>query len=303
MRTTRLLLVLVVTGLFLAACEGGRASGDQAEIRVGSDHFYESRLIAEIYAQALEDGGYPVERFLGLGTRQERAPALEEGEVDLVPEYVGSGLGYYDTSQISADGEANAERLQAILEPKDITVLDITPGEDTNTAVVRSETAEQFGLESIGDLVAVEDELIWGLPPDCDDNPQCRGALELYGLKYPPTLRESFDACDVPMAEALNGKAIDVAWLCANQPAIAQYGFVQLTDDLGTQPAENIAPLVRDELLASLDDEEDFIALLNEVSSRLTTEELSKLGVQVEVEGRDVQDVATEWLTQQGLLG
>jgi osmoprotectant transport system substrate-binding protein len=269
---------------------------------VGSDHFYESRLIAEIYAQVLEDGGYPVERFLGLGTRQERAPALEEGEVDLVPEYVGSGLGYYDTSQITADGEANAERLQAILEPKGITVLDITPGEDTNAAVVRSETAEEFGLESIGDLVAVEDELIWGLPPDCDDNPQCRGALELYGLEYPPALRESFDACDVPMAEALNGKAIDVAWLCANQPAISQYGFVQLTDDLGTQPAENVAPLVREEFLASLDNPEDFIALLNEVSSRLTTEELSRLGVEVEVEGRDVQDVASEWLSQQGLL-
>jgi osmoprotectant transport system substrate-binding protein len=181
--------------------------------------------------------------------------------------------------------------------------LDITPGEDTNTAAVRSETAEQFDLDSIGDLVAVQDELIWGLPPDCDANPQCRGALELYGLDYPPALRESFDACEVPMAEALNGGAIDVAWLCANQPAIVQYGFVELTDDLGTQPAENIAPLVRDELLATLDDEDAFIALLNEVSSRLTTEELSKLGVEVEVEERDIQEVASEWLTQQGLLG
>ena len=78
---------------------------------------------------------------------------------------------------------------------------------------------------------------------------------------------------------------------------------VELTDDLGTQPAENIAPLVRDELLAALDDEDAFIALLNEVSSRLTTEELSKLGVEVEVEERDIQEVASEWLTQQGLLG
>ena len=94
-----------------------------------------------------------------------------------------------------------------------------------------------------------------------------------------------------------------MAWLCANQPAIVQYGFVELTDDLGTQPAENIAPLVRNELLASLDDEETFVDLLNEVSSRLTTEELSKLGVEMEIEERDVREVATEWLTQQGLLG
>lgn len=302
MRGKKLLVSLFVVGFLLAACDGS-GSGDQPVIRVGSDNFYESRLIAEIYAQVLENEGYAVDRLSSLGTRQERVPALEEGEVDLVPEYVGSGLGYYDTSQITGDGETNAERLQEILEPRQITVLDITPGEDTNTAAVRSETAEQFDLDSIGDLVAVQDELIWGLPPDCDANPQCRGALELYGLDYPPALRESFDACEVPMAEALNGGAIDVAWLCANQPAIVQYGFVELTDDLGTQPAENIAPLVRNELLAALDDEDAFIALLNEVSSRLTTEELSKLGVEVEVEERDIQEVASEWLTQQGLLG
>lgn len=300
MRAAKPLLVLAVQVYLLAACAGG--PGTEPEIRIGSDDFYESRLIAEIYAQVLEDEGYQVERSFRLGTRQERAPALEEGRVDLVPEYVGSGLGYYDTSQITADGAANAERLQAILEPMGITVLDITPGEDTNVAVVRPETAEQFGLESIADLVAVEDELVWGLPPDCDNNPQCKGALELYGLSYPPALRESFAACEVPMAEALNGGAIDVAWLCANQPAITQYGFVQLTDDLGTQPAENIAPLVRNEFLASIDDEDGFIDRLNEVSSRLTTEELSKLGVQLEVEERDVGDVATEWLNQQGLV-
>jgi osmoprotectant transport system substrate-binding protein len=302
MRARNPLISVLIAVFLLVACQGS-GSGDQPVIRVGSDDFYESRLIAEIYAQVLEDEGHRVERLLGLGTRQERVPALEQGEVDLVPEYVGSGLGFYDTSQITGDGEENAERLQAILEPLQITVLDITPGEDTNTAAVRSETAEQFGLESIGDLVPVEDELIWGLPPDCDVNPQCRGALELYGLDYPPSLRESFAACEVPMAEALNGRAIDVAWLCANQPAIVQYGFVELTDDLGTQPAENIAPLVRNDLLASLDDEASFIALLNEVSSRLTTEELSKLGVEMEIEERDVEEVATEWLTQQGLLG
>jgi osmoprotectant transport system substrate-binding protein len=302
MRARKLLVFAFVAAFVLGAC-GGSGAGDQSVIRVGSDNFYESRLIAEIYAQVLENEGYPVERRLSLGTRQDRVPALEEGEVDLVPEYVGSGLGYYDTSQITGDGETNAERLQAILEPLEITVLEITPGEDTNTAAVRAETAEEFQLDSIGDLVAVQDELIWGLPPDCDVNPQCRGALELYGLDYPPALRESFDACEVPMAEALNGRAIDVAWLCANQPAIVQYGFVELTDDLGTQPAENIAPLVRNELLASLDDEETFVALLNDVSSRLTTEELSKLGVEMEIEERDVREVATEWLTQQGLLG
>lgn len=97
---------LIVLGVIAGACNGGDSnSGDQAEITIGSDNFYGSRLMAEIYAQVLENGGYQVVRSFGLGTRQERAPAFEEGQVDLVPEYVGSGLGYYDTSQITGDGE------------------------------------------------------------------------------------------------------------------------------------------------------------------------------------------------------
>ena len=92
-----------------------------------------------------------------------------------------------------------------------------------------------------------------GPPADCDTNPLCAGALEEYGITYPPKQREALGACDVPMATALEGKAIDIAELCSTQPAIAQFGFVVLEDDLDTQPAENIAPLVRDDYLAKVD--------------------------------------------------
>ena len=73
-------------------------------IRIGSDNFYESKLVAEIYAQVLENAGYKVERKFGLGSRQERIPTMDAGQVDLVPEYVGSGLGFYDKTKITGDG-------------------------------------------------------------------------------------------------------------------------------------------------------------------------------------------------------
>jgi osmoprotectant transport system substrate-binding protein len=154
----------------------------------------------------------------------------------------------------------------------------------------------------MSDLAAVQDELRWGLPADCDTNPLCAGALEEYGITYPPTQREALGACDVPMAEALNGNAIDLAELCSTQPAILQFGFVTLEDDLDTQPAENIAPLVRDDYLAKVD-EAAFAALLDAVSAKMTTEELTKLGVAHVVDTRDIADVATEWLTTNGLIG
>jgi osmoprotectant transport system substrate-binding protein len=301
MRFKRILVIGAVFGLLLTACGGGGA-GDAPTVRIGSDNFYESRLMAEIYAQVLEGGGYTVERSFGLGSRQERAPAFEGGEIDLVPEYVGSGLGYYDTTQTTGDGDTNRERLAAVLEPMGITVFGITPGEDTNAAVVRQDTADEFSLSSISDLAAVQADLRWGLPPDCDENPLCKGALEQYGITYPPEQRESLAACDVPIAEALNGDAIDFAWLCSTQPAISQYGFVVLDDDLDTQPAENIAPLVRNDYLDQVDDAEGFQALLDEASAGMTTEELTRLGVEVAINQREVDEVAREWLEAQGLL-
>lgn len=304
MRLNRFLAVGAVLALLVAACGGG-AGGAKPEVRIGSDNFYESRLMAEIYAQVLENDGYTVVRSFGLGSRQERAPAFEEGQVDLVPEYVGSGLGFYDATQITGDGDTNRERLQAILADRagGITVFAITPGEDTNAAVVRQETADELSLASMSDLAAVQEQLIWGLPPDCDENPLCKGALEQYGITYPPAERESLAACDVPIAEALEGGAVDFAWLCSTQPAIVQFGFVVLNDDLDTQPAENIAPLVRNDYLEQVGDAAAFQALLDNASAKMTTEELTTLGVEVAVNQREVDEVATEWLTAQGLLG
>ncbi len=299
MRLNRVLALGAALLLVVTACGGG--GGAKPTVRIGSDGFYESELMAEIYAQVLEADGYTVERSFRLGSRQERAPAFEGGEVDLVPEYVGSGLGYYDTSQITGDGATNRDRLQTAVVDF-ATVFGITPGEDTNAAVVRTDTASELGLDSMSDLAAVQDQLRWGLPPDCDENPLCKGALEQYGITYPPAERESLAACDVPIAEALNGNAIDFAWLCSTQPAISQYGFVVLVDDLDTQPAENLAPMVRNDYLETVGDAAAFQALLDAASALMTTEELTRLGVEVAVEQREIDEVATEWLIEKGLL-
>jgi osmoprotectant transport system substrate-binding protein len=304
MRMNRVRALGAAMVVALAACSGG---GSKEAIRIGSDNFYESKLMAEIYAQVLENDGYEVTRNLGLGSRQERAPAFEAGQVDLVPEYVGSGLGYYDKDQITGDGEQNRAALQAIYDTKGpdggklATVLAITPGEDTNAAVVRQDTASSMSLAKMSDLAAVQNDLKWGLPPDCDENPLCKGALEEYGITYPPAQRESLAACDAPIAEALNGNAIDFAWLCSTQPAISTFGFVVLEDDLDTQPAENLAPVVREDYLAKVD-RDAFAKLLDEVSAKMTTEDLTALGVKVAVDNEDIQDVARQWLTDKGLL-
>jgi osmoprotectant transport system substrate-binding protein len=274
----------------------------KADIRIGSDNFYESKLVGEIYAQVLEKAGYKVTRKFGLGSRQQRIPIMDAGQVDLVPEYVGSGLGFYDKTKITGDGQANATALQAALDAKgkNITVLGIAPGTDTNAFAVRPDTATTLGLAKMSDLAAHQADLKWGLPADCDTNPLCAGALKTYGLTYPPAKRTALGACDVPMAQALQGKAIDVAEFCSTQPAIAQFGFVVLEDDKKTQPAENIAPLVRNDYLAKVD-KDAFSKILNDASAKITTDELTKMGVDVAVNQKDVAEVAKAFITAQGL--
>jgi osmoprotectant transport system substrate-binding protein len=302
MRLNRALALGASLLVLVSACTTG--GGSKATIKIGSDGFYEAKLVAEMYAQVLEAAGYTVERNLGLGARKVTTPALESGQIDLKPEYLGSGLAYYDPTKPSGDPAANAAALGEILKTKGggITVLGYTPGQDTNAFVVRKDTADQFKLTKMSDLAAVADRLTWGLPPECATNPLCGGALkDAYDVDIATLNVKPLAACDAPIAEALKGGAVDVAELCSTQPAIAQFGFVTLADDKATQPAENIAPIVRDDYLAKVD-KAAFTGLLDAVSAKLTTEVLTTLGVEVAVNNRDVADVAAEWLKAQGLI-
>jgi len=305
---------LLATLATLGAAGGAIVSAqEQPTVRVGSDDFYESKLMAEIYAQALEGAGYTVDRQLGLGSRDTRAPAFEEGQVDLVPEYVGSGLGYYVLASddpglaalaVGGDGETNRANLQAayMLLGIEATVLGMTPGEDTNAAAIRADTAAELGLSKLSDVPAVADQLVFGLPPECETRPLCAGALEQYGIDFATIQKEALAACGAEIADALAGGAVDFGWLCSTQPAIAQNGFVVLEDDLDTQPAENLAPVVRDDFLAQLEGgAATLAAILDPVSAAITTEVLTELGVRVAIDQEDIEDVAADFLA--GLAG
>ncbi len=100
-----------------------------------------------------------------------------------------------------------------------------------------------------------------------------------------------------PMASALEGEAIDVAWLCSTQPVIAKNGWVVLEDDLDTQPAENLAPVVRNDYLEQVAGGADTLAaILDPVSAAVTTDVLTELGARVAIDQEDIEDVAAEFL-------
>lgn len=282
-------------------------SADLPEITVGSDGFYESALVAEIYAQALEAQGFTVNRQLEIGARDVRIAAFKAGDINLMPEYIGSGVRFLAENE-GLEGEATAdvdETLAALneqlaqLDPPSI-AFEASPGTDADGFVVRQETAEELGLATMSDLAEVAGDLTWGLPPECADNPSCGPGLnEVYGIDISTLDVNNYEACTTQMAEALNASEIDVAEVCTTQPDIARFNFVLLEDDGGLAPAQNIAPVVTQEVADAggglLED------TLNAVSELLTTEELTSLGVIVAVDQTSFADAAEQWLTDNSL--
>ena len=295
----RLALGASVLALALSACSTG---GGGATIKIGSDGFDEARVVAEVYAQALENAGFKVDRAgIGLGTRKVTAAALESGQIDLKPEYIGSGLVYYGGSS-GRDPQANADALQEKLAAigEGITVFAFTPGQDTNAFVVRKETAEEFSLTKMSDVAAVQDQLKWALATDCPTNPLCAAVLKSeYGIDQPDATL--LDACSGPMADALLNKTVDVAELCSTGPEITTNGWVVLEDDKKTQPADAIAPIVRNALLKQLDAKK-VEATLDAVSAKIDTKTLAQLYYDVAVTKKDLAVVASDWLKSVGIV-
>jgi osmoprotectant transport system substrate-binding protein len=292
----RLLVSLVVTVALVAG--GCSSSDDQPTITVGSANFSESALVAELYAQALEAEGLPVERQIFLGPREIYRPALESGEIDLVPEYIGTMLTNLD-GEPSPDSAATFAALQAAWAPEGITVLDYAEAQDRNGLVVTRATADEFDLANTSDLVALNGTMVLGGPSECPNRPQCLiGFEEVYGLEFAEF--KPLDAGGPITVTALESGEIDVAVLFTSSGVILAKDFVLLADDKGLQPADNIAPAVRNAIIDAYGDR--VRSALNAVSAQLTTEELIALNKRVEIDGEDPDQVATDWLAAKGIV-
>jgi osmoprotectant transport system substrate-binding protein len=304
----RTLASVVVALLAVVACSGsGSGSGRQAPgasgngdpVTVGSFNFDENQLLAELYSQALEGGGFQVRRAFDLGPREFVAPALAGGLVDLVPEYAGTALQFLSLGSVQAGGDvADTHRaLVQALASTPVTALAPAPAQDANTFVVTRRTAELHGLRTLSDVAAVAPQLTFGGPPECSTRPFCLLGLErVYGLRFKEVV--SLDAGGPLTRQALSEGAVDMALLFTTDPAIEGEDVVELVDDRDLRPAENVTPLVRTQVVDRGGPK--LVTLVDAVSGRLTTDDLRGLNALV-AGGADVGATATSWLKAQGL--
>jgi osmoprotectant transport system substrate-binding protein len=279
-----------------------RAAGERLHdkvVTVGSFDFAESRLLAEVYSQALEANDVRVHRAFGLGPREFVAPALAAGLVELVPEYAGTALRFLSLGTITpgVDVTQTHAALTQALEGRHATALAPAPAQDANAFFVTSATAARYDLHALSDLEAIAPQLTFGGPPECASRPLCLvGLRQVYGLRFDEIVK--LDAGGPTTRQALRNREVDVALLFTTDPTIGDEGFVELQDDRALQPAENVTPIVRTEVVDELGSA--VVDPVNEVSRRLTTNVLRTLNRQV-ARGDPPKVVASRWLTSQGL--
>lgn len=302
-RRSILAVMAAVLALITAACGssnplgGGEISGDLKSIAVGSADFTESKIIAEIYAQALEANDFSVRRQFGIGSRETYIPAVQDHSIDLIPEYTGNLLQYFDEKTPATTSDAVLLGLLKAL-PGDLSILYPSPAEDKDTLAVTAATAQRWNLKTIEDLAKHSAEVKVGAPSEFQTRVTgLVGLKEKYGLDIAPANFVAIsDGGGPATVQALTSGAITAANIFSTSPAIEQNDLVVLEDPKNAFLAANVVPLVASQKMSN-----ELKTVLDAVSAKLTTEGLIQLNTAVEGnQGSDPDEAAAKWITDNG---
>lgn len=263
-------------------------------IVIGSQDYYSSEIIAELYAQALEAADYDVQRDFRIGQREVYMGEVENGSVDLFPEYTGPLLQYWvpDTDARLSD-EVYSELVDAA--PDGLTLLDAAPATDQDAYVVTRELAEQYDLTSISDLANIPGPLVLGANSEAETRPNGPiGLRENYGIEAGFTPIE--DGGGPLTIKALRDGDIQLAIIYTADPSITDNDLVILEDPDGMFLASHVVPVANDAL------DEQAREIINGVSAALTPEELLALNSQSVNDQAPAATIASQWLEDKGLI-
>jgi osmoprotectant transport system substrate-binding protein len=278
----------------LAKDSSSSSGGSSSSIKVGSADFPESALLAEIYAGALEAKGVKVEKKLNIGAREAYIPALQDGSIDLIPEYTGVLRDYFKKGQTGTDAEAVYTELKSSV-PATLTVLDKSAAEDKDALVMKKSKADELGVKSIADLAGKAGTLTVGGPPEWKTRDTgIPGFKKIYGLEFKAF--RPLDAGGPLTLAALKNGQIDAGDLFTTDPSIAANDLVALEDPKNMYAAQNVVPLI-----TKSKSNPTIQGALNAVSAKLDTATLAALLKEVVVDKKDADAVAKEFLTKSGL--
>ncbi|HEY9845576.1 MAG TPA: glycine betaine ABC transporter substrate-binding protein [Candidatus Caenarcaniphilales bacterium] len=302
-----LLLLGLLTGLSVIGCNGGGTGSRTEVIKVGSKDFTEQFILGEMYALVLENSGFEVERKLNLGGTPVAQAGLESAQIDLYPEYTGTGLLTVlklpaHSGNRSASASQNRQQVfqtvsQGYKQKFNLIWLAPAPMNNTQALAITQETAKQYGLQTISDLVSQAGELTMIGTPEFEAREDgLPGLKRVYGdFKF----KKYIPADPGLRYQALQNGQADVAEAFGTDGEISAFNLVVLKDDKGLFPPYQVAPVVRQETLATHPQIRD---VLNALAPRLTDTTMRRLNYEVSGKQREPAEVAKEFLMQAGLL-
>jgi len=272
---------------------GKGGGGSSGPIVVGSQDYYSNEIVAEIYAQALEEEGFEVDRQFRIGQREAYLPEIESGAIDLFPEYSGPLLQVWEpdtTARLQADVQ---EALEEAL-PDGLQVLEASEATDQDSYTVTREFADRWGLRTIEDLADVTTPMVMGANSEAQTRPNGpKGLKETYGVEVDFTPIE--DGGGPLTVKALADGDIQLAIVYTADPSIAKNDLVPLEDTRGLFLASHLVPV------ASADLDPAAADVIDAVSAAMDTEDLVALNARSVEEELPPATIAEDWLADADL--
>ena len=301
-RRTTALASALCAAVGIAGCgltDSGSATQQLDTVVVGSANFTESQLLGEIYAQALEAKGVDVDQQPNIGNREAYMQAIQGNNpsINVLPEYLGYLLEYYNDQIPDTSVEAVQSQLKKEL-PSELDTLSVSEATDEDAIVVTQQTAKKYDLQSIADLKPVADQMVAGGSPEFRTrHAGVAGMREEYGVEFQDY--KTLDAGGPLSEDALLSNEIQVSDFFTTQSVIEEKNLVVLEDPKDIILPGNIVPVIRDDV----PDRATVEQTLNAVTQALTTEELSQMVAAVDEKKEPMDDVAGQFLQEQGLAG
>ena len=296
MKKTGLFLVSVVLLGFLFAASFHEAIG-QEKIVVGSKGFTEQLILGNMVALMMENGGFKVDRKVGLGGTVICHEAIVRGDINVYVEYTGTGLTTILKKPVVKDPQEVYQIVKKDYEDQfKLTWLKPWGFNNTYCIVMRRDDAERLKVKKVSDLKLLAKDLIFGGTIEFTARPDgVPGLTKHYGLTF-----KDLKGMDPGLVyKAIAEKQVDVISGFATDGRIPAFNLVVLEDDLKFFPPYFAAPVVRMDLLGKAPRVAD---ILNQLAGRISDIDMATLNFTVDGKKLEAEAVAKDYLKNNGLI-
>ena len=298
MRQTKWVLAAVVLWVVFSAVSFQEAKGQEKPlIVVGSKGFTEQLVLGNMVALLMENGGFKVDRKIGLGGTVICHEAIVRGDINVYVEYTGTGLTTMLKKPVMKDPEEVYQVVKKDYEEKfKITWLKPWGFNNTYCIVMRKDDADRLKVKKVSDLKPMAKDLVFGATIEFVARPDgVPGLTKAYDLKF-----KDLKGMDPGLVyKAIAEKQVDVISGFATDGRIPAFNLVVLEDDLKFFPPYYAAPVVRMDLLAKAPQTAD---ILNRLAAKITDITMATLNYEVDGKKTPAETVARDYLKNQGLI-